>query len=164
MLIYKKQKAPYFYVEPKWRHPVSKQQLYRRKNIETDPTSMAASKWIALAVAIFLPATAQPAEYQLIPPFHMVCEGILVSQNGAYKLVEDDRHLNSDSDDDRICLEATIAENSGRSSLKYTLKEREISRILKVCSVGKLCRIEGAMSGLTHDVYFFVKIDAVSAQ
>jgi hypothetical protein len=124
---------------------------------------MAISKWVGLAVIIWTPAV-QAANYELGTPFPIACEGILVSENGIYTLVADDNHLNSDSDDDITCLHATVAEKSNINALKYTLKDNEISRILKTCSVGKLCRIEGSMNGLTHDVYFFVKIDSVSAK
>jgi hypothetical protein len=126
---------------------------------------MTISKWLGLAIIIGAPVAAQAANYELTTPSPMVCEGILATTNGAYRLVADDSHLNSDSDDDRICTMATIAEEShSKYALKYTLKDNEISKILKICSVGKLCRIEGDMSGLTHDVYFFVKINAVSAK
>jgi hypothetical protein len=125
----------------------------------------AISKWLGLSITIWVPAAVQAANYGLVAPSPMVCEGILVSTNGSYRLVADANHLNSDSDDDRICASATIAEESrNKYALKYTLKDNEISRILKICSVGKLCRIEGEMSGLTHDVYFFVKINSVSAK
>jgi hypothetical protein len=122
------------------------------------------SKWMGLAFAIWTPAAAQAAQYELLPPFPMTCEGILVSENGQYTFLSDESHLNSNSDDDIICSHATIAEKSDQIALKYTLKEKEITRILKICSVGQKCRIEGSMSGLTHDVYFFVKIDSVSAK
>lgn len=126
---------------------------------------MAISKWLGSAIAFWATTAAQAANYELTPPSPMVCEGILVSTNGSYRLVADDSHLNSESDDDRICASATIAEESrNKYALKYTLKDKEISRILKTCSVGKLCRIDGDMSGLTHDVYFFVKINSVSAK
>ena len=124
---------------------------------------MVISKWIGLAVIIWAPAV-QAANYELGTPFPMVCEGVLVSENGIYTLVADDNHLNSDSDDDIVCLHATVAEKSSMYALKYTLKDNEVDRILKTCSVGRLCRIEGDMNGLTHDVYFFVKIDSVSAK
>jgi hypothetical protein len=125
---------------------------------------MAISKWVGLAVVIWTPAAVQAANYELVPPFPMACEGILVSENGQYMLLLDDSQLNSNSDDDIICSHATIAEKSEKYALKYTLKEKEIDRILKICSVGQKCRIEGSMSGLTHDEYFFVKIDSVSAK
>jgi hypothetical protein len=124
---------------------------------------MAISKWVGLAVIIWTSAV-QAANYELVDPFPMTCEGILVSENGIYGLVGDADHLNSNSDDDILCSHATIAEKSSKYALQYTLKEKEISRILKTCSVGKLCRIEGVVSGLTHDVWFFVKIDSVSAK
>src|SRR5262245_12834669 len=126
--------------------------------------NMAISKWVGLAAIIWTPAV-QAANYELVDPFPMTCEGILVSENGIYGLVEDAGHLNSNSDDDILCLHATIAEKSSTPyALQYTLKDKEISRILKTCSVGKLCRIEGLVSGLSHDVWFFVKIDSVSAK
>ena len=124
---------------------------------------MAISKWIGLAAIAWTPAV-QAANYELGTPFPMTCEGILVSENGIYGLVSDDDHLNSASDDDILCLHATIAEKSSRYALPYTLKENEISRVLKTCSVGKLCRVEGYVNGLTHDVWFFVKIDSLSAK
>jgi hypothetical protein len=127
--------------------------------------NMAISKWVGLAVIIWNSVVqAEGANYELGTPFPIACEGILVSENGIYGFVEDDKHLNSGSDDDIVCLHATIAEKSNINALKYSLKDKEISRILKTCSVGKLCRIEGYMNGLTHDVYFFVKIDSVSAK
>ena len=114
---------------------------------------------------IWAPTAVQAANYELVAPSPMVCEGILVSMNGSLRLVADDNHLNSASDDDRICASATIAEESrNKYALKYTLKDNEISKILKICAVGKLCRIDGEMSGLTHDVFFFVKINSVSAK
>src|SRR5436190_6387695 len=104
--------------------------------------NMAISKWVGLTVVIWASAV-QAANYEIGTPFPIACEGILVSENGIYTLVADDNHLNSDSDDDIICLHATIAEKNNIHALKYTLKDNEISRILKTCSVGKLCRVEG---------------------
>jgi hypothetical protein len=100
---------------------------------------MAISKWMGLAVIIWIPVL-QAANYELGTPFPIACEGVLVSENGIYTFVADDDHLNSDSDDDFFCLHATIAEKSNVNALKYTLKDNEVSRILKTCSVGKLCR------------------------
>jgi hypothetical protein len=59
---------------------------------------------------------------------------------------------------------ATVAEKNGPDALKYSLKDAEVSRVLNVCSPGQLCRIEGDMRNFTHDVYFFVKIDSISAK
>jgi hypothetical protein len=125
---------------------------------------MAISKWVGLAVTIWAPVAVQAANYELGTPFPIACEGILVSEGGSYKLDADVTEASADSDE-FICASATIAEKSdNKYALKYTLKDNEITRILKVCSVGKLCRIEGEMSGLTHDVYFFVKINSISAK
>src|SRR6202022_2037370 len=103
------------------------------------------------------------ANYELGAPFPMTCEGILEYRNGIYTL-----NLNLDqrdpTTDNRICNSATVAEESRtKYALKYTLKEKAISQILKICSLEKTCRIVGYMNGLSHDVYFWVKINSVSA-
>jgi clan AA aspartic protease (TIGR02281 family) len=94
-------------------------------------------------------------------PFPMTCEGILETRsNGAeYHLAPEDK---GQSSFECIACTGTIAEISSKYALKYTLKEKEIAQLLKTCSVGKPCRIVGYMNGLTHDVYFWVKIEAMT--
>lgn len=118
---------------------------------------------LLLAFTVHDRRVAQAAHYELGTPFPMTCVGILRSKTGLeYHLEADDGHLNSGSDNDRICQQATIAEKSGRTALRYTLKEETIRRLLSVCSVGKLCEISGQMNGLTHDVFFWVQIYSVT--
>jgi hypothetical protein len=125
---------------------------------------MAFAKWLGLIAIVCMSTPAQAANYALGAPFHIVCEGILVSQNGSYQLEVDDNHPSSNPDDDQICSEAIVAEKNSENALKYTLKDSEIARILQTCSVGKVCRIEGQMRGMSHDVFFFVKIDSMSVK
>ena len=118
---------------------------------------------IVLATSILSPSVGRAAKYQLGTPFPIACEGILASSNGIYSFVADDDRLNSNSENDIICSNVTIAEESRtKYALKYTLKENAIVQLLKTCSVGKLCRIVGYVNGLSHDVYFFTKIEAIS--
>jgi hypothetical protein len=120
---------------------------------------------IIALVASFHPArVAQAAHYELGTPFAMTCVGILQSSTGVeYHLTADDNHLNSNTDHDRICQQATIAERSGRTALRYTLKEETIRRLLNVCSLGKLCEISGQMNGLSHDVFFWVQMYSINS-
>lgn len=116
-----------------------------------------------ITLTFALPSMAFAAHYELLTPFPMTCVGVLRSNNGLeYHLEADDTHLNSDSDNDRICQQATIVEKSGKSALRYTLKEATIRRLLNTCSRGKLCEISGQMSGLTHDVFFWVQIYSIT--
>jgi hypothetical protein len=121
--------------------------------------------FIGLATAVSISCAAEAAQYQLGTPFPIACEGVLENHNGEYVLRADDDHLNTDSQNDFICGLATVAEEStAKYRLKYTLRENAIIRILRTCSLGKLCRIVGYVNGLSHDVYFWVKIDSVSAK
>ena len=81
---------------------------------------------LLLAFTLHHPSDARGANYELGRPFPMTCVGILQSKGGQYWLTADDSHLNSDSDDDRRCEGATIAERSGKNALFYTLKEETI--------------------------------------
>ena len=117
----------------------------------------------AIVVTLHTVRVAEAAHYELETPFPMTCVGILQSNTGAeYHLDADDHHLNADEDHDRICQQATIAEKSGKSALRYTLREETIRRLLKVCSIGEPCEISGQMSGLTHDVFFWVEIYSIT--
>ena len=116
----------------------------------------------SLGIAAVLPLAAHAAHYELGTPFSMTCVGILRSETGMeYHLEEDDSHLNSDTDHDRICQQATIAEKPGQAALRYTLKGETVRRLLSVCSFGKLCEISGQMNGLTHDVFFWEQIYSI---
>jgi hypothetical protein len=113
----------------------------------------------AVCLAVTVSAVAEAARYELGKPFPMSCVGILDSKAGGYFLTTEGR-----SDDDRICHYATIAEEStAKHALKYTLREKTVIQVLRVCTLGKPCRIEGLMNGLTHDVYFWVRVDSVTA-
>ena len=123
------------------------------------------SMWAGLFALITPFHTAvHAATYELGPPFHIACEGTLVMRNISLELVVDDGVSSSNPDDDFICSSVILAEKSTNVALKYTLKENEISRILKFCSVGKLCRIEGDVRNFTHGVFFFVRINSISAK
>jgi hypothetical protein len=122
---------------------------------------MAAAAFVA---TILCPPLGQAAQYSLGTPFPIACEGILGSRNGIYFLDEDPDHPRSNLENDIICSNATIAEEKSKHALKYTLKEDAIIRLLRKCSLGKPCRIVGYVNGLSHDVYFFVKIDTISAK
>jgi hypothetical protein len=118
----------------------------------------------AVAFTLYNSRMAQGAQYELGRPFPMTCVGVLESKTAVeYHLISDDTHLNSNSDNDRICQQATIAEKSGRTALSYTLREETIRRLLKVCSLGKLCEISGQMNGLSHDVFFWVQIYSITS-
>jgi hypothetical protein len=107
---------------------------------------VAVQKLIGLAVAGFASAAVQAAE---LPTFHMTCEGILASKNGFYSL---DDARGPSRDDDDVCRSATVE------------RGRNISRVLKTCSVGGPCRIEGVVKNLTHGVFIFVRVDSASSQ
>ena len=126
--------------------------------------TMAMAKWLGLAVMMAAPGAAHAATYELGAPFHIACQGILVSENGAFRLDLDDGHPNANADDEIVCVSAIVAEKNGPTALKYTLKDSEVSRIMSICSVGKLCRIEGDVRNFSHGVFFFVKIDSISAK
>jgi hypothetical protein len=118
-----------------------------------------------LATVVFLPSCGQAAQYQLGKPFPMTCEGTLVYHKGIYSLEQDIDHPSTDPDHDLICGLADLAEESDTGyALKYSLKEKAIIQILKSCSLSKLCRVVGYVNGLSHDVYFWVRIDSVSAK
>jgi len=106
---------------------------------------------------------AYAANYELGTPFPMTCVGILSKLGHGYHLVRDNNYLNSNSDNDRICQQATIAEKSGSAAIGYTLKEETIRRLLKACSLGKPCEISGHMNGLSHDILFGVQIYSIFA-
>ena len=114
---------------------------------------------IAISASVLSLSFANAANYQLGRPFPQTCEGILATSNGA------EYHLAPDKDQSSfdITCTGTIAEISGEHALKYTLKEKQIIQLLKTCSVGKPCRIVGYMNGLSHDIYFWVKIEAMVA-
>ncbi len=124
---------------------------------------MRMTKWAGLAAAMSMPAAAHAATYELGEPFHIVCAGLLVSQNGSYEFAGGASETN-DPEDDEVCAAVIVAEKNQPDALKYTLKDNEISRILKTCTVGRRCRIEGEVRNFTHGVFFFVKIDAISAK
>jgi hypothetical protein len=129
-------------------------------------TKMSNSKWAGLAVIMWIPAAVHAATYELGEPFHTACEGILVSQIGIYGFDRDDPDHPATADDEadnEVCERVIVAEKNSLIALPYTLKDNEISRILNTCSVGKRCRIEGDVRNFTHDVFFFVKIDSISA-
>jgi hypothetical protein len=118
-----------------------------------------------LATIVFLPSSGQATQYQLGKPFPMACEGNLVYHKGIYSLEQDIDNPSSDPDHDLICGLADLAEETDTgSALKYTLKEKAIIQILRSCSLGKLCRVVGYVNGLSHDVYFWVRIDSMSAK
>ena len=113
-----------------------------------------------LVSVLFAPFIAKAAHYELGTPFPVTCEGILAVTNGIYSFSGDVR---SDTDENQIaCVNATIAERKSKTALGYTLKEKAIERLLSACSVGQRCRIAGMMNGLSHDVFFFVRLDNVS--
>lgn len=116
------------------------------------------------AVAFFLPSLGHAAEYRLGKPFPMTCEGVLTYQDGGYFLSHDQTHLNSGSESDGICDGATIAEESGHATTKYTLREKTIRQVLQACAVGRLCEITGTMNGISHDVWFWVGITSVQVK
>jgi hypothetical protein len=120
------------------------------------PVSLAAITLIGTSVGY-------GAQYELGSPFAISCEGRLDSKGGQYFFSRDHK-VKSDSDDnEQICSLATIAEKTTKTPLsRYTLREATIRRLLGTCSLGNACRITGCMNGLSHDVYFFVKIDSVS--
>ena len=74
------------------------------------------------------------------------------------------RERSKDPDDDIVCASAIVAEKNSSTALKYTLKDKEIRRILSTCSVGRRCRIEGEVRNFTHGIFFFVKISSISAK
>lgn len=114
------------------------------------------------SIFFFAVCAAKGAHYELGVPFPLTCIGILQSNNGLeYHLAADNSHLNTNSDQDNVCQQATIAEKPGRDALAYTLKEETIHRLLKACSLGKLCEVSGQASGLSHDVFFWVQIYSI---
>jgi|SRR5579885_394753 len=121
----------------------------------------AAAAIIATSI-YFSPSVVRAANYSLGTPFRMSCVGTLEYKAGAYFLSVDDDHPNSSDDDNRICGGATIAEEKNKYALRYTLREKTIIRLLRTCSLGDLCQIVGYMNGLSHDIWFWVKIDAIS--
>jgi hypothetical protein len=124
---------------------------------------MLMARWIGLAAAICIPAAAHAATYELGEPFHLACAGLLVSKNGSYELAGGVSE-SKDPEDDEVCERVIVAEKNGADALKYTLKDNEISRILKTCPVGRRCRIEGEVRNFSHGIFFFVKIDTISAK
>jgi hypothetical protein len=121
-------------------------------------------KGLITAAVLLTPTLGHTAQYRLGTPFPMTCEGVLSYKDGGYFLNRDDTHLNSDSEHDAICNGATIAEETGHTSTKYTLREKTIIQVLKACSLGHLCEIAGQMNGISHDIWFWVAITSVRAK
>jgi hypothetical protein len=119
---------------------------------------------LAAAVVFLMSSHGQTAQYRLGTPFPTTCEGVLTYQEGGYFLTHDETHLNSGSDHDGICDGATIAEETGHSTTKYTLREKIIRQVLEACSLGHLCEIVGEMNGISHDVWFWVRITSVRSK
>ena len=113
-------------------------------------------------VAVFGTPATEAANYSLGKPFPMMCEGLLESRGDgtSYTLRIEKDDL---TDDERICASATIAEENGvRYRTPRALGDKTIIRLLRSCSLGKPCRISGLMSGWSHDVWFWQRIDSIS--
>jgi hypothetical protein len=120
------------------------------------PTSAAI---VALALALAAPLA--PVGAQGDESFPLTCQGTLQQKGGQYFFAESEK-LNPDPDDNIVCSHVTIAEKSTSSAPKQSLKEAAIERLLRACRVGSVCKVSGSVLNLSHDLFVYVKIDAMS--
>jgi hypothetical protein len=106
---------------------------------------------------VFGASTTNAAQYELGKPFPKVCDGILKSYNGT------EYHLETAEDyADHIICSATIASNGPRGP--HELGNETVVRLFRTCSIGKPCRIIGLINGWSHDIWFWQRIDSISAK
>jgi hypothetical protein len=113
-----------------------------------------------LAATVLSSSIGQAAQDE--KPFPLTCEGTLDAKGGQYFFAEGDQPLNADADDNIVCAHVTIAEESTGSAVRQSLREETIRRLLGACRVRASCKVSGSVLNLSHDVYVYVRIGAIS--
>jgi hypothetical protein len=124
--------------------------------------------FVALTAVAFV-TSAQTANYELGVPFAMSCTGILRANKYPggvrYNLEPIKGYPNRNEKEawegynDMLCS-ATLADTS--PSIDSPLGKETIKRLLRECSIGKICDITGQVNGLSHDIFFWVIIYTVN--
>lgn len=117
-----------------------------------------------VAAALLKPTFAHAANYDFeSKPFAIVCSGILKGDNKSVRLevaVPKDDY----SSDAFICSAADRIDAHPKYRVKYMLAgDKPVFQVLNACTVGKPCRFSGLMKGVGYDVYYWVRLDKVSA-
>ena len=124
---------------------------------------------LAALAAIVVATTAPAANYELGVPSSMSCTGVLRATKYPggiwYNLEPVKVYPNRNEKEewqgfnDMLCS-ATLADTS--PSVDRPLGKETIKRLLRECSIGKVCDITGQVNGMSHDIFFWVTIYTIN--